>query len=922
MPRVTHDGQSFSIDGRRVWVVGASMHYARIPIDLWPRRIADARQAGFNTIEAVCPWSHHEPRKGRFNFTGGCDIKRFVEQCAEAGMWVALRVGPYVGGVYDGGGLPGWLIEGRPVKLREAHEPFLERVTLYLRKLLSEVSDLYVTGDGPILLVQSEHAWLCSNDEQADRYLREVTRHIRENGVNVPIINANDLWQESPGTIDTWRGWDDLLLHLRQLRSLQPGAPRVVSAFDACEPLTWGSAARDTKSPSAVLQHLGQVLAAGAQPIVSPFHAGTNFAFHAGRLAGAADRFITTSAAGHPPLGEAGARGEKYAAIRRLATFASQFGHVFADLDPDYQPAMLDLTAEPGSAGSGAKQPSVSIVPLRGGAGRVAFVFSDGRPRELTLMLDQGLRLPLPIGKQSVSWFVADIDLGGIGRLDYANLCPFALVDRSVLVLFGPARAQAYLSIDGSPLQATVPSAGKPAVVLHKGVTVVLCNEDQIDSTYFNQSTVFVGAAGIDENDEPIPADGVSTIWSITGEAQLQKLSVPPLVKAPRAVVISNWAAVAADDYASGATARYASLDGPDTLVACGAAAGYGWYRMEFKATSTRKIKLLAPHAADRIHLFADGEHVRIIGDGPGADRAPFDLSLAKGEHKLAALADNLGRFSEGNDLGESKGLFGHLYEVKAMKAVKPKKVNATAVDPFTLRGYLEGRARGQFSDTSQLEWSFTHARKTPILVDVEDASISGTFILNDEPLFYFAGDTGSCSARLMLGREIEEARLKRGKNVLRFAPDPRQDRALEVMSKAATLYECTTQLTKDARWSFAKWEPPQTRRYKTITKTDAKMIKGTPCWWRASVEIPETAVPAWFEAVGLSKGQLYLNGENVGRYFAATSDGKAVGPQHSLYLPAPWIKFGQDNEIIVFDEHGFAPHRTRVVFNDAGSLD
>ena len=76
MVSVTYDGQSFSIDGRRSWILGASIEYARVPPEFWADRIAAAKQAGFNTIATSCPWMVHEPRKGRFTFHGEYDIRR------------------------------------------------------------------------------------------------------------------------------------------------------------------------------------------------------------------------------------------------------------------------------------------------------------------------------------------------------------------------------------------------------------------------------------------------------------------------------------------------------------------------------------------------------------------------------------------------------------------------------------------------------------------------------------------------------------------------------------------------------------------------------------------------------------------------------------------------------------------------------
>ena len=235
MPTISYNGQSFSIDGRRLWVLGASIQYARVPSALWSQRIAAIRQAGFNTIETACPWLLHEPRKGRYVFEGDANLRQFIQLCAGAGLRVILRAGPYVGAGFDGGGLPGWLIESPGIRLRESDPQFLEHATRYFRRLLSEIAGLQVTDGGPIFLVQSEHAWTCANEAQAAGYLHDITRIIRESGISVPIINSNDLWQDSPETIDTWRGYNDLLMHLRQLRTVQPTAPRLVSAFEAAD---------------------------------------------------------------------------------------------------------------------------------------------------------------------------------------------------------------------------------------------------------------------------------------------------------------------------------------------------------------------------------------------------------------------------------------------------------------------------------------------------------------------------------------------------------------------------------------------------------------------------------------------------------------------------------------------------------------
>jgi hypothetical protein len=325
----------------------------------------------------------------------------------------------------------------------------------------------------------------------------------------------------------------------------------------------------------------------------------------------------------------------------------------------------------------------------------------------------------------------------------------------------------------------------------------------------------------------------------------------------------------------------------------------------------------------DRLHVFHEGKLDHVFGVGPGASNEPFELKFAKGENTLVFLADNLGRFADGNDMGRSKGLFGHLYEIKALSVAKPKIVEAPPVDPFVLRGFISGSARGIISDMQQVEWSFSHLRKTSILIDVNGAMCSGTFVLNDTPLAYYAGATGAIFARIVISQEETEA-FKRGKNVLRFAPDHGQENPLPDIKAHTAIYECVEGLSEGATWSFAKWEPPMPTSFDALEKPKAKKLKGAPCWWRSRFDLPKShdgSMPVWLDTTGLSKGQAYINGHNLGRYFTSSGKGKAVGPQKMLYMPESWLKHDTHNELLLFDEHGFDPEKTRIVFNPTGDF-
>lgn len=68
------------------------------------------------------------------------------------------------------------------------------------------------------------------------------------------------------------------------------------------------------------------------------------------------------------------------------------------------------------------------------------------------------------------------------------------------------------------------------------------------------------------------------------------------------------------------------------------------------------------------------------------------------------------------------------------------------------------------------------------------------------------------------------------------------------------------------------------------------------PCFYRGSFDLRKTA-DTFIDTTAFSKGQLWLNDHALGRIWN-------IGPQKTLYAPAPWLKTGQ-NQVIVFDAKG-----------------
>lgn len=923
MSTVSYDGQSFSVDGRRIWLVSGAIHYARTPHQLWRKRLRAAKEAGLNCIETYCFWNAHEPRPGQFNFKGDLDLRRFVELCGEEGLWCIVRPGPYICAEWDFGGLPTWLHRIEGMKLRQAHPSFLEACSRYLTAIMNEVRDLQVAaqpttlgerpnhgnhpgqaacgyygqGGGPILMMQAENEWFCHNPEQGDKYLNEIARYLRENGCTVPINNCNNLWQGTAGTINTWNGARNLAVDMRQLATVQPDAPRFVTEYWPGWFDEWGKE-HSRVDPQLHLYRMAGILATGAQFNLYMFHGGTNFAFWGGRTVGNPGCFMTTSYDYDAPLLEAGGRGEKYVLTKRICTFASQFSGLFANLRRDSQPTTITPSET---------DHALSIIHSEGEQGDVVFLLKSEKDRNTStrVMLPNGSSMPVELGEDRAAWFVLDVNLAGIANLDYTNLRPWAFVSRRVLVLFGPAGTDGIVSLDGAQFHIAVPTKGatEPVVEKHDDITVVVLSDEQVDSAYLFGGGIALNAAELDDAGKPVPA-GRAPVVVVSGDGKVSTLK-PAAPKPPKEPKLGAWDYASLASVVDGSDAGFREIPGPDSLERLDADYGYGWYKLNLSAAKGGRA--FAPESGDRLHVYSGGKLQSILGLAPGAVDEPADLR-ATGE--VVVLADNLGRYNYGQRTGEQKGLFGHLLSVKPVKLPKPKIVEERAADPFAYTGYVYHFRRGQLPMSQSYTYEIKPDGKLPVVLELTGSDLRATVLLNNKPIGVYLGGTSGHQQRWVL-RPGEDG-FTPGKNQLKLSilpPGPND------IAKSIKLYQTTAVLSDRGAWSFRAWTTPKAGDFTKIPRT----LPAQPAWFRTTFTVSDNTVPLWFEPRGMTKGQLYLNGHNLGRYFVATREKKAVPPQLKYYLPEPWLNVGSPNELLVFDEHGASPAKSRLVYDPMG---
>ena len=929
MASIGYTPQSFVIDGRRTWLVSGAIHYPRVPRGLWADRLRATREAGLNCIETYVFWNVHETAPGVFDFEGQQDLRAFVEAIAEAGMWCILRPGPYVCAEWDAGGLPPWLLKrdagekGATVRLRQGDPNFLKACSRYLAAVMEQVRDLQITeptrrdfaadlaplarpamgfdgsGGGPIVLMQAENEWMSENPEQEETYLRQLVRYLRENGCAVPIVSCNQLYQTVDGTIHTWNGSQRLGANLRQLKAVQGGMPRLVTEYWPGWFDHWGGEHADTVDAAKHEYRLAEILASGAMFNQFMFHGGTNFGFYGGRTVTTPDCFMTTSYDYDAPLKEAGGRGEKYLATKRVATFAGHFGHVLAHLEPDL-PACL---------APGDEQKGVSVTHLKGGQGEVVFLLraKPSKAEEVELLLPDGLQLPVSLGKDAASWIVRNVNLGGAAKLDLTNLRPWAWIGKRLLVLYGPAGSAGLLSLDGTVHQVTVPKGQTPLILEQEDLRVAVLNREQVDAAYVGPEGLVIGCNGFDEAGEPRALAGWKTVRSIMPDGSATTTKASPIRKPP-VPKLAPWTRADCDALIDGTSDAYRSIEGPASLEDLDQPFGYGWYRLNLPSAPGQGTHSFG-RGGDRLHVYDQGKLQAIVGGAPGATEDPFDASLGK---RLVVLADQLGRFNFGQKLAQPVGLVDPLMVVKPMPLPKPTVEPSRSPDPFVLSGFVMGKHRGESAAAEAITWKVKPTTRKPILIELR-GEVEGVLEVNGEPRAMYHGQSSAHGVRLLLDPRTEE-NFTGGTNTLTYrlyGPRPKGFDPRKVMR----LFQVTAIPSEKAEWAFAPWSMPAEDAFGELPRQSP----ARPAWYRTTFTVTRTDTPLFLEPAGMTKGQVYLNGHNVGRYFVATPTGAAVPPQKRYYLPEPWLDTGGPNVLTVFDEHGKQPAKCRLVYDPMG---
>ncbi|MEV7457093.1 beta-galactosidase [Pseudarthrobacter oxydans] len=452
-------------DGVPAVPVSGELHFSRLLRSRWEERLRLMKAGGITVVACYIFWIHHEPVEGEARFDGNLDVAAFVRLCADVGLDVVLRLGPWCHGEVRNGGFPDW-VQAAPVAHRTNDPAYLAMVERWFNRIGKELHGL--TGpDSNVIGIQLENELY-----DQPRHITELKKLARAAGLGAPVWTAtawgaadipevdvmpvfggygDGFWVDADAPWDpTFREhyffsheWDDpgIGADLREHFSGSGAAPaRSQSTLyppATCE-LTGGMATAYQRRPWPG----GKDVAAVANTKIGSGSAWQGYYMFTGGI-NPPGGMQESQATGYPndlpvfdydfhaPIGAAGRLAQSFAELRKQHAFLAAFGARLAPMPstlPDTLPASIDDAAtlrwamrSDGRSGFLFVTWHQPHIPLPDYPGAQFRLLLDGE----TLTFPRG-GLTIPAG--TIARWPVNLDVAGV-RLRWATASAFTLLD-------------------------------------------------------------------------------------------------------------------------------------------------------------------------------------------------------------------------------------------------------------------------------------------------------------------------------------------------------------------------------------------------------------------------------------------------------------------------------------------------------------
>ena len=926
---IDFDSSGFLLNGKRTFLVSAGMEYARVPRALWKDRLLRLQRAGFNCIEIYTFWNFHEAQEGKFNFSGDHDLDYFLKLVKQMGMYAIVRVGPYYCAEWNFGGYPIWLRFKNGVRVREGNPPFEKYADRFFDHLLPIVCSNQVNHGGAVIMVQLENehndAW---GTVMPNGYFRHLRNKALSLGLQVPYFFSGLHHGSDPAG-------DGLLDD-----STRPN-PWFSTEFWSVWYSAYGS---DSSDAATYERRTWKIIAHGGGGYnYYMAHGGTNFGYTNNDEDAASYDYGAA-------VGQAGDLRPIYYSFKRAAWFARSFADILEN-SKDATATYRYLSGEPGYSATARHSPAGDIIFFDNLQRKPVTIqpvedFNFRFPDRIPLVLAPGEILPV------VSRFLLNDEI----TLEWAPVRILGIArqaNTTTLVIYGAPGSPAELLFRTK--QKAVATGGKTSlavtekkVQLHTTFTsnniplicsfmvgrqklrVLYMNKQLADRTWFTTAAgkeyiicgpAYAGALTIQNGqplihtERPLQSTADYPVWLYDADTARQLYKGKTASAGNTMLSLQPWqmknAATETDPAYNDISWKHSV--NPLPMGADGDTSAYAWYRTNINVPAAGNYTLQVD-GGDRETAFVDGKKA-------GADTAregEILLPLAAGKHTLAVFTAHDGRDKLAGYMGpvdsvDNKGLFGATVIVKGgpykgtlnnwqfLVAQHREDVNRgmPAISDTGWKAYTIGQ--DAFGTKQGFGWFRTSIPPPPagtaqIILSFRSVDENARVFINGKELAYHEGWNRPFAVTINRADTIRET-LILTVFIENYSNEGGIDRPVRVN------YTGNSTPVKGWRMRGGPGNFQQEGGWKALDGSSAG--NGKPCFFRSYfiAPAPTAAGPHIIHRVlptGLSRGFVWINGHNLGRYPEKI-------PVNGLYIPECWINAGK-NTLVVYDEEGRQP--------------
>ncbi len=927
----------FYLNGEATIIRSGSIHYARVPRELWRDRIWRLKMMGFNCVQSYVFWNAAEPKEGQWNFSDNLDLDAWLSLLKEMGMYALVRVGPYSCAEWEEGGTPAWLTV-KPGMIQREMGPSIPYSDAHLAKLEEITAKHQINHGGSVFMVQleNEHSggW---GTQVIDPYLKYLDDQARKNGIEVPIFNSglhhsHDPAGEAPFSMSSspwystefWTGW--------------------IGKYGDMSPDTLSQKVRGTWKIIAF---------GGAGYNYYMAHGGTNFGYSgSGEDPGVSYDYSA-------PVGEAGQLHNLYFPARRAAYFAQTFTPILAGSHDDPalaksdQPALRVTTRSNPESGSivfvdhflrkADVAPLVAIAPDASAYHPPKYDASVSLETHVNV---NGLTLPhhgsLKVSSLEPRTIV--VNMPWTKSATFESICTNVLFRQTISginywVCYGPAGDSGEVTLSRkvasdapAEFDFTYPADDSiKEIDVDSGdgskAKLLVMNTDLTNRTWLANGKIYVGPSFVlEDGSMEIPTEGgKATIYSAGGKSEVTQLSA----SAPALPVLSSWTwrDAAPERAADFTTSGWLQSKGPQPMESYDSFENrYGWYRTTLHRDSAGPVSLRFAGQSGTFAPFLNGQPAPVSTFEYNASGALKMPHAKAGDNSLAILVKASPRpkttYRGPVGMRLARGLWGGVSADEAPTQLKVvwKKWNAPyrnmsaddvakpdyddstwdVVDP-AITDIAKGNAwyRGRFTLSadqvnSMIELPQFGLQKGKKALAITISYLNGHFVeerVQDVSKILHAGEnTVLLEIQSRLGGESGELALNLWHNSSLTEANWYFKGGLDDLNETAVIGQVTN-------WKeFLAHQPWQ-----------SSSAPSGPLFWRCTFDYHQPA--GLRETIGLltdglKAGNVWLNGHNLG---------ESRSPQnYPLYMPECWLKEG-DNDLLVFDLYGSSPNQLHL---------